>query len=127
MPSPIATIALAVSLTGAAVGGIVCKCFWNQERNEQEHQQEQIHEIEHNLEDVIQDILENHMEQRDSEESETSITINVHTHHSPPVSRRSSPMHKGSMQEIPLSPPNSPCELLPCITEFDIDFDIDID
>ncbi len=124
MPSLIATIALSISLIGAAIGGVVCKCIWNQDRNAQA-QQAEIQDIEHNLEDVIQDILENHMEQRDSEESDTSITINVHTHHTPPASRRPSPKsYKGFHDEnSPVSPPNTPCGPLDSITESDIDID----
>lgn len=65
-------IAIAATLTGT--GGIVVKYCLERRFPQQEQR------VEHNLNEVIGDIVEEHI-QRNSEDSDTEIKINIHTHH----------------------------------------------
>jgi hypothetical protein len=68
-------IVLAASLTGT--GGVVAKYIL---RNRNQERPEHVVHVEHSLEDFIGDIVQEHI-QRKSEDSDTEIKINIHTHY----------------------------------------------
>lgn len=72
---PIIIAIICAAVTGS--GGVALKQCLNFGR----HPQEQV-QIDHNLEQVIGNILEEQA-QRTSEDSDTEIKINIHTHHKP--------------------------------------------
>ena len=76
MTPAITGLIIGISLIVPAGTGTAIKCYLNPR---QENATNEV-KVEHNLENVIGDIIEDHI-QRNSEDSDTEIKINIHTHH----------------------------------------------